>query len=131
MVVKQFKRLYSNSKKNHSLGNALCKKKIFFVTFSILLVLCSCISEIDRETLIYDNNFETVDLTNIEGGNVTSYLGQNILGTYNNGGFKLILDGLGRHDYVQIQALLYVHDSWDGNAKSPDGTDYWLSLIHI
>lgn len=129
MVVKQFKRLYSNSKKNHSLGNALCKKKIFFVTFSILLVLCSCISEIDRETLIYDNNFETVDLTNIEGGNVTSYLGQNILGTYNNGGFKLILDGLGRHDYVQIQALLYVHDSWDGNAKSPDGTDYWGVMV--
>ena len=129
MVVKQFKRLYSNSKKNHSLGNALCKKKIFFVTFSILIVLCSCISEIDRETLIYDNNFETVDLTNIEGGNVTSYLGQNILGTYNNGGFKLILDGLGRHDYVQIQALLYVHDSWDGNAKSPDGTDYWGVMV--
>ncbi len=105
------------------------KKKYFFITFSISLVLCSCISEIDRETLIYDNNFETVDLTNIEGGNVTSYLGQNILGTYNNGGFKLILDGLGRHDYVQIQALLYVHDSWDGNAKSPDGTDYWGVMV--
>ena len=107
----------------------MCKKKIFFITLSILLVLCSCISEIDRETLIYDNNFETVDLTKIEGGNVTSYLGQNILGTYNNGGFKLILDGLGSHDYVQIQALLYVHDSWDGNAKSPDGTDYWGVMV--
>ena len=110
----------------------MCKKKIFFITLSILLVLCSCISEIDRETLIYDNNFETVDLTKIEGGNVTSYLGQNILGTYKNGAFKLILDGLGSHDYVQIQALLYVHDSWDGNAKSPDGTDYWaVSYTHL
>ena len=79
-------------------------------------MLWSCVSDIDRETLIYDNNFETVDLTKIEGGIVTSYWGQNILGTYNNGGFKLTLEGLRTHDYVQIQVLLYVHDSWDGNA---------------
>ena len=53
--------------KNKSLRNALCKKKIFVVTISISIVLCSCISEIDRETLIYDNNFETVNLTKIVG----------------------------------------------------------------
>ena len=107
-----------------------CVEKIInFITFSTTVMLWSCVSDIDRETLIYDNNFETVDLTKIEGGIVTSYLGQNILGTYNNGGFKLTLEGLGTHDYVQIQALLYVHDSWDGNTESPDGMDYWSVML--
>jgi len=107
-----------------------CVKKItILITLSTALILWSCVSDIDRETLIYDNNFETLDLSSIKGGNVTSYLGQNILGTYNNGGFKLTLDNLGTHDYIQIQALLYVHDSWDGNAVSPDGTDYWGVMV--
>ena len=107
-----------------------CVKKItILIILSTALILWSCVSDIDRETLIYDNNFETLDLSSIRGGNVTSYLGQNILGTYNNGGFKLTLDDLGTHDYIQIQALLYVHDSWDGNAESPDGTDYWGVMV--
>ena len=107
-----------------------CVKKItILIILSTELILWSCVSDIDRETLIYDNNFETLDLSSIRGGNVTSYLGQNILGTYNNGGFKLTLDNLGTHDYIQIQALLYVHDSWDGNAESPDGTDYWGVMV--
>ena len=107
-----------------------CVKKItILIILSTELILWSCVSDIDRETLIYDNNFETLDLSSIRGGNVTSYLGQNILGTYNNGGFKLTLDNLGTHDYIQIQALLYVHDSWDGNAVSPDGTDYWGVMV--
>lgn len=105
------------------------KKTLHFITLSATFIFCACVSDIDRETLIYENDFETVDLARIEGGNVTSYLGQNVLGTYNNGGFKLILENLGRHDYVQIQVLLYVHDSWDGNAESPDGTDYWGVMV--
>ncbi|MDG1107032.1 MAG: hypothetical protein P8N26_12830, partial [Cyclobacteriaceae bacterium] len=102
-----FKRLILDLSKNPlELYHVSCVKKIInCITFSTTVMLSSCVSDIDRETLIYDNNFETVDLTKIEGGIVTSYLGQNILGTYNNGGFKLTLEGLGTHDYVQIQAL--------------------------
>ena len=64
------------------------QKFLNVITLSAKLLLCSCVSDIDRETLIYENDFETIDLTRIEGGNVTSYLGQNVLGTFNNGGFK-------------------------------------------
>ena len=105
------------------------KRILNLIALNVTLMLWSCASDIDQKTLIYVNDFETVDLTRIEGGLVTSYLGQNILGTYNNGGFKLILEDLGAHDYVQIQALLYVHDSWDGNAESPDGSDYWGVMV--
>jgi len=82
----------------------------------ILFIINSCsYPKLTRDELVYDNNFENEQLTEIDGGSIMSYNNTKVIGNYNNDGFTLHLNDLGAHDYVYISFDLYIHGSWDGN----------------
>jgi hypothetical protein len=117
------KHLLKTLVKKHSLINLL---KIFILFFFI--DSCSY-PEISRDELIYDNDFEANELNNINGGGISLYDNNNVIGNFNNDGFTLHLDNVGNHDYVFISFDLYIHGTWDGNFNrfvENDRPDKWI-----
>ena len=98
----------------------------------IILVFClifSCLPQMIRNELVYENDFESDSLTNIDGGATMRFNGTQVLGNFNNDGFTLFLDNIGDHDYVFISVDLYIHGSWDGNFNGfdiNDKADKWI-----
>lgn len=94
-----------------------------------LLIIFGCKKNPDNPIIVYDNDFEQANLDKITGGLVATYNSSNVLGFYNNGGFKVELDNLEEHDLVSVSFDLFIHDSWSGNSKGPsgiiDGPDIW------
>jgi hypothetical protein len=104
----------------------MLKKFIFFV-FITSFLKCSY-PEISRDELVYDNDFENSNLKEIDGGLISNYNNENVLGDFNNDGFTLHLNDIGKHDFVYISFDLYVHGSWDGNSNGfteNDKPDLW------
>lgn len=94
----------------------------------MFMMFISCTKNLQKETVVYDNNFETGDLSDIKGGAVASYNGGGVLGRYNNGSFVLTLNNLPKHDLVQVSFDLNIHDYWDGNSTAVggiEGPDIW------
>ena len=79
--------------------------------------------EISRDELIYDNDFENGNLTEIDGGATSTFDDSTVLGDFNNDGFTLHLQDVGDHDYIFISFDLYIHGSWDGNFNGFDQND--------
>ncbi len=102
------------------------KKLLLIVPFIIML---SCKEHVRSEVEVYNNNFETGNLSSIQNGAITQFNGSAVLGRYNNGYFNLAINNLPSHDLVTITFDLYIHDSWDGNKLSPDGPDVWEMLV--
>lgn len=94
----------------------------------VLLSLASC-KGLQKENIVYRNNFEAGDLSKISGGKIEEYNGSKVIGRYSENGFLLSLDNLPKHNMVQISFDLYIHDTWDGNALKPDGPDIWIMNI--
>lgn len=84
--------------------------------------------ELNADYLIYNNDFENSDLTHLTGAKIFRFDENNILGNYNNEGFRLALNKIPEHDYIHISFDLYLHDSWDGNTNgvTPDFPDLWI-----
>ena len=83
--------------------------------FILAFVIDSCsYPEMVRNELVYENDFENLNLKSIDGGDIMSFNNTNVLGDFNNDGFTLFLDDVGDHDYVFISFDLYIHGSWDG-----------------
>lgn len=107
-----------------------------YVSLVILLLVSSTIScsqeELVGDTVIYSNNFEDSDLTNITGGKILSFNNSNVIGNYNNDGFRLNLMDIPDHQYVHISFDLLLHDSWDGNTNGlePDAPDLWIMELN-
>ena len=101
-------------------------KKLLF----LIIVINSCsYPEIMRDELIYENNFEDQDLSNIDGGGFSLFNESTVLGDFNNDGFTLHLEDVGSHDYFFVSFDLYIHGSWDGNFngfKENDKPDKWI-----
>jgi len=100
----------------------------FLIIFFIVTNSCSY-PEMIRNELIYENDFEKKQLTNIDGGGVFEFNNSNVIGNFNNDGFTLFLDNVGDHDYVFIAFDLYIHGSWDGNFNGfpeNDKADKWV-----
>jgi hypothetical protein len=93
------------------------------------LFFTACHKDIQSQTEIYSNAFETKDLMDIEGGILNTYNGQNLVGFYNNDRFTLKLKDLDKHSLILIKFDLYIHDSWGGNntgtKDNTDGPDIW------
>ena len=102
-------------------------KKIFSI---LIIIITSCsYPEMVRNELIYENNFEELELKNIDGGGFMSFNNTTVLGNFNNDGFTLFLDQVGDHDYVFVSFDLYIHGSWDGNFNGfseNDKPDKWI-----
>ena len=82
-----------------------------------------------RNELVYENDFENTSLTSIDGGDISTFNNTKVLGDFNNDGFVLFLEDVGKHDYVFISLDLYIHGSWDGNFngfKENDRPDKWV-----
>ena len=97
----------------------------FALFIGILFTISACRKGPQEQAVVYSNDFENNDLENISGGQIMSYNNTMVLGRYNKGGFGLQLSQLSKHDLVEVSFDLYIHDSWDGNDKDPDGPDIW------
>jgi len=102
-------------------------KKLSLILF--LILLNSCKNQVKSEVEVYNNDFETNNLTNITNGVISQFNGTGVLGTYNKGGFILRLGNLPKHNLITISFDLYIHDTWDGNKPPPDGPDIWQMLV--
>ena len=101
-------------------------KKLFY----ILIIINSCsYPEMVRNELVYENDFENLNLEGIDGGGIMNFNNSNVIGNFNNDGFTLFLENIGDHDYVFISFDLYIHGSWDGNFNGfseNDQPDKWI-----
>jgi len=100
--------------------------------FSLLMVfsfiLTSC-KGLQKDTVVYFNDFENDNLQGIFDGQIGEYNGSKVIGRYSQNGFLLKLDSLPVHNLVQITFDLYIHDTWDGNTVNPEGPDIWIMNI--
>ncbi len=107
--------------------------KIVLTLFLLILLGCSY-PEISSDKLAYQNNFENNDLSDIDGGNLSSFNNTTVLGDYNNDGFTIHLNDVGKHDYIFISFDLYIHGSWDGNfngnSDSSRVPDKWIMELN-
>ncbi|HVW97763.1 MAG TPA: hypothetical protein VHA56_17445 [Mucilaginibacter sp.] len=94
-----------------------------------LLWMLSCTKKVENQAVIYNNDFENGDLSNITNGVISTFNKTAVLGQYNDDGFILKLNGLPKHDLITITFDLYIHDSWDGNKTTPDGPDIWKMIV--
>ena len=102
-------------------------KKILYII--PLIFFLSCHKNVSNVVVVYNNDFETGDLTNITNGITTAFNNTTVLGNYNNDTVTFSLKNLPAHDLVTITFDLYIHDSWDGNKPAPDGPDMWAMLV--
>ena len=103
-------------------------KIIQILIFAYVINSCSY-PEMIRNELVYENDFENLDLNSIDGGDIMSFNNTNVLGDFNNDGFTLFLEDIGDHDYVFISFDLYIHGTWDGNFNGfadNDKPDKWV-----
>lgn len=102
--------------------------KIKLFLLFCLIQLLSCKTNVDNETQVYYNDFESNNLTSIQNGIIGQFNGSNVLGNYYNQNFILSLKDLPTHDLISITYDLYIHDQWGGNQSSPSGPDIWQML---
>ena len=100
------------------------------IVFSLLIMIsvASC-KGLQKDIIVYRNDFEGGDLKGINSGKIEDYNGSKVIGRYSQNGFLLKLDSLPVHNMVQISFDLYIHDTWDGNTVKPDGPDIWIMNI--
>ncbi len=103
------------------------RKRLLFILGTIAFF--SCKTNVSNEVEVYSNTFDNGNLSAITNAITTKFNSTTVLGNYNNSGFQLNLDKLPEHDLVIISFDLYIHDSWDGNAPSPEGPDIWQAMI--
>jgi hypothetical protein len=104
----------------------IINKKLFFLI--PLIVILSCNTHVGNQVVVYNNDFETGDLTNIKGGLLGEFNGSNVLGQFSNGDFTLSLNNLPDHNLVTVSFDLYIHDNWKGETW-PDGPEIWQLSI--
>ena len=96
----------------------------------LFLLFNSCsYPEISKDELIYENNFESEDFSEIDGGSISIFNNSKVIGDFNNDSFTLHLKETGDHDYVFVSFDLYIHGSWDGNFNGfpkNDKADKWI-----
>lgn len=100
--------------------------KFRFLSAVALIVFASCQPGDQIEEVVYTNDFSGGDLTGITGGELFEFNSDRVLGPYNNGGFRLHLTQLPKHDLLEVTFTILMHDSWDGNTGGDDGPDRWF-----
>ena len=102
----------------------------FIGLITILLLFFGCeYPSLVRNEIIYFNDFEDNNLSEIDGGKINDFNNSSVLGFYNKDGFNLNLSKIGEHDYVVISFDLYIHGTWGGNKngfEKDDQPDKWI-----
>ncbi len=109
--------------------NKFSKINLLFIFIPAFVINSCSYPEMVRNELVYENDFESLDLNSIDGGNIMSFNNTNVIGDFNNDGFNLFLEDIGAHDYVFISFDLYIHGTWDGNLNGfpeNDKADKWI-----
>lgn len=104
-------------------------KNVFIKLFLIFFINSCAYPEIERDELIYSNDFENENLDFIDGGGFSFFNDSKVLGDFNNDGFTVHLSDIGEHDYIFVSFDLYIHGSWDGNFNGfaeNDKPDKWI-----
>ncbi|SEA99601.1 hypothetical protein [Pedobacter hartonius] len=107
--------------------------KLILLCFLLFILFGSCAKTTDSEVEVYYNDFESGNLTGIENGTISPFNGSNVLGNYNNGEFKVVVNDLPKHDVVDISFDLYIHDSWEGSQSlqnNVSGPDLWQMKVN-
>ncbi len=100
-------------------------RKLFSIILFNMIFFNSCsYPELSRDELIYSNNFEDNKLDEIDGGVISEYNNNKVIGNFNNSGFTLHVNNLGKHDFIYITFDLYIHGSWDGNSNGFNPKDH-------
>ena len=103
------------------------------ILFIVIISINSCsYPELVKDELVYENDFEEMNLANIDGGGFSIFNNSVVLGDFNNDGFDIHLDNIGDHNYIFVSFDLYIHGSWDGNSngfKDNDKADKWTMDI--
>lgn len=102
-------------------------KKI--LTIILFFLVTACHKNVSNVTVVYQNDFEGGNLSNITNGVISKFNNTAVLGQYNDTSFTLSLKNLPGHDIITISFDLYIHDSWDGNKAAPDGPDMWEMIV--
>lgn len=99
------------------------------LTSSILLLVLAMLEGCDfslaEDVQVYQSDFGSGDVTNIENARPAEFMGSPVLGFYNAEEVTLSLFGIPAHDALQITVEIYIHDSWDGNVQDVGGPDIW------
>ena len=101
---------------------------MFFLSICLIINSCSY-PELFKDILIYENDFESNNFSEIDGKSTSIFNNTTVLGDFNNDGFTLHLKDTGNHDYVFVSFDLYIHGSWDGNFNGfseNDKPDKWI-----
>jgi hypothetical protein len=61
------------------------KKLLFIIPFIVTVI--SCNTHVSNQVVVYNNDFESGNLSNISNGIITQFNGSAVLGRYNNGYF--------------------------------------------
>lgn len=103
-----------------------------FFAFCFVAPLSSCIKNVTRVSVVYENDFEYFDMKNIVASGFSStgsfgpykdisivdYNGSKVLGRFNNAKIDLVLHQLPTHQAISIKFDLFIHDKW--------GNDVWV-----
>ncbi|MEJ7691806.1 hypothetical protein [Daejeonella sp.] len=102
--------------------------KQYFLFLGLIVFFAAC-KGIPEEAVVFTNDFEKGVPVNIVNGKVEEYNGTGVLGRYSEEGFTVEVKDMKAHDMIKITFDLYIHDTWDGNAVSPNGKDIWIMNI--
>jgi len=95
--------------------------------FALTVVCFSCVETVENQTLVYSNNFSTVDLAGFENARLFVWRNDTIAGFYNNEEVAVTINNLPTHNYLKVSVEVLIHDSWDGNVDDGlSGPDYWF-----
>tara|TARA_Y100000768_G_scaffold375932_1_gene347336 strand:+ start:3752 stop:4471 length:720 start_codon:yes stop_codon:yes gene_type:complete len=112
----------------------MINKKTSIIVLIFILITNSCsYPEMVRDELIYHNDFESKDVSGIDGAGFSNFNNSVVLGDFNNDGFTLHLENVGNHDYIFLSFDLYIHGTWDGNFNgfnTNDKADKWIIEIN-
>lgn len=94
----------------------------------LAFLLCSCTKNLQKETVVYENDFDSKRTNGIYNAVISEYNGSMVLGRYSTGGFDLSIDKLPEHDLIKVSFDLYIHDNWKGNSPTgiKDSSDIWI-----
>lgn len=108
----------------------MIQKGLVFSVFSLFLLgFGGCFKEATKVGVVYFNNFEDYDMKDIEVFGFTNnnwgqfksisildYNGSKVLGRFNNGQIQLKLHKLPKHQAINVQFDLLIHDNWKNDA---------------